>query len=91
MELTAARVSTTVELPVIFVRYFFVCPALMLGVVSWGERMEADWSSFLTAVLVLSLAHAAMVRLRERGWREQQQRVDMIEDGSVLPGLGLRT
>lgn len=53
--------------------------------------MEADWSSFLTAVLVLSLAHAAMVRLRERGWREQQQRVDMIEDESVLPGLGLRT
>lgn len=38
VEFTAARVSTRVELPLIFVRYFFVCPALMLGVVSCGKN-----------------------------------------------------
>ncbi len=87
---TEARVSTTVELPFIFVRYFFVFPALILTVVGWEDWIEASWAHLLKASLLLIAAHALMVWWSARRWQAQNRLVDMVDDESVLPGLGLR-
>lgn len=87
---TEARVSTTVELPFIFVRYFFVFPSLILAVVGWEDWMEASWAYLLKAGLLVVAAHVAMVWWNTRRWRAQTRMLDMVEDESVLPGLGLR-
>lgn len=87
---TGMRVNTTMELPLIFVRYLFTFPALMLLTVSFEERIETSWTNLLIALLVLSMARTAMVRLFDRWCSEQHQSADRIEDDSLAPGLGLR-
>ncbi len=87
---TGLRVSTTMELPLIFVRYLFAFPALMLLAVSCEMRMEVRWVTLSGASLGLVLAHIFMLRFRDRRWSEQQQSLDRMEDDSAAPGLGLR-
>ncbi len=87
---TGIRVNTTMELPLIFVRYLIGFPALMLLTVSWEERIEVRWSNLLLTVLVLIAAHIAMMRRADRRWIEQQESMDTIDDDSLTPGLGLR-
>ena len=87
---TGTRVSTTVELPLIFVRYLFAFPALVLLAVSWEERFEVRWTNLLVALVVLITAHFGMTRLANRRWKEQQQTSNWTEEDSLVPGLGLR-
>ena len=85
MPFTAVRPKTTIELPMIFVRYFVVFPEMVLLVVGAEGWVEATWLHLAVTALGFVAAHGLLVWLKgvllARG--EPMEEV-------LFAGLGLR-
>ena len=85
MPFTAVRPKTTIELPMIFVRYFVVFPELVLLTVEAEGWVEATWLHLAVTALGFAAGHGLLVWLKG----VLLARGEPVEE-VLFAGLGLR-